>query len=64
MLSVTDRIIILLPAALMALVVGSVLIVRADIDVGLVALTSTLFCGGYLLGTVMANTRPRLFTRQ
>jgi hypothetical protein len=64
MLGATDRIIILLPAALMALVVGSVLIVRADIDVGLIALTATLFCGGYLLGVVMANTRPRLFTRQ
>ena len=64
MLGATDRIIILLPAALMALVIGSVLIVRADIDVGLVALTATLLCGGYLLGVVMANTRPRLFTRQ
>ena len=64
MLGATNRIIFLLPAALMALVVASVLIVRSDIDICLTALTATLFCGGYLLGVVMANTRPRLFTRQ
>ncbi len=63
MLGVTSRIIFLLPAALMALVVASVLIVRSDIDLGLTALTATLFCSGYLLGVVMANTRPRLFAR-
>ena len=60
-LGATNRIIFLLPAALMALVVASVLIVRSDIDLGLTALTATLFCSGYLLGVVMANTRPRLF---
>jgi hypothetical protein len=54
---------ILLPAALMALVVASVLIFRSDIDLGLTALTATLFCSGYLLGVVVANTRPRLFVR-
>jgi hypothetical protein len=58
----TSSIIFLLPAALMALLTGAVLIVRTDIDVGLTALTATLFCGGYLVGVVMANTRPRLFT--
>ena len=63
MLGATNRIIFLLPAALMALVVASVLIVRSDIDLGLTALTATLFCSGYLLGVVMANTRPRLFVR-
>jgi hypothetical protein len=56
-------IIFLLPAALMALLTGAVLIVRTDIDVGLTALTATLFCSGYLVGVVMTNTRPRLFTR-
>ena len=63
MLGATNRIIFLLPAALMALVVASVLIVRSDIDLGMTALTATLFCSGYLLGVVMANTRPRLFVR-
>ena len=62
MLGATNRIVFLLPAALMALLTGAVLIVRTDIDVGLTALTATLFCGGYLVGVVMANTRPRLFT--
>jgi len=56
------RLTFLLRAALMALVVGFVLIVRSDIDLGLTALTATLFCSGYLLGVVMANTLPRLFT--
>lgn len=59
----TSSIIFLLPAALMAFLIGAVLIVRPDIDVGLTALTATLFCGGYLVGVVMTNTRPRLFTR-
>jgi hypothetical protein len=61
MLGATNRIVFLLPAALMALVIASVLIVRADIDIGLTAFTATLFCGGYLLGVVIANTRPSLF---
>jgi hypothetical protein len=64
MLGATNRIVFLLPAALIALVIASVLIVRSDMDVGLTALTGTLFCGGYLVGVVLANTRPRLFTRQ
>jgi hypothetical protein len=38
MLGATNRIIFLLPAALMALVVASVLIVRSDIELGLTAL--------------------------
>jgi hypothetical protein len=38
-LGATNRIIFLLPAALMAFVVASVLIVRTDIDLGLTALT-------------------------
>jgi hypothetical protein len=59
----TSSIIFLLPAALMALLTGAVLIVRTDIDVGLTALTATLFCGGYLVGVVMTNTRPQLFTQ-
>jgi hypothetical protein len=63
-LGATNRIVFLLPAALTALVIASVLIVRSDMDIGLTALTATLFCGGYLVGIVMANTRPRLFTRQ
>jgi hypothetical protein len=63
-LGATNRIVFLLPAALTALVIASVLIVRSDMDIGLTALTATLFCGGYLVGIVIANTRPRLFTRQ
>jgi hypothetical protein len=63
-LGATNRIVLLLPAALMALVVASVLIVRADLDVAFTALTASLFCGGYLVGVVMANTRQRLFTGQ
>ena len=59
----TSSIIFLLSAALMALLTGAVLIVRTDIDVGLTALTATLFCGGYLVGVIITNTRPRLFTR-
>jgi hypothetical protein len=62
-LGVTNRIVFLLPAALMALVIASVLIVRADLDVAFTALTASVFSGGYLLGVVMANTRPRFFTR-
>jgi hypothetical protein len=45
-------------------VVASVLIVGTDIDLGLTALTATLFCSSYLLGVVMANTQPRLFMRR
>jgi hypothetical protein len=62
-LGATDRIIFFLPAALMALLVASVLIVRADFDVGFTPLTASVFSSGYLLGIVMANTRPRLFIR-
>jgi hypothetical protein len=58
-----SSIIFLLPAALMAFLTGAVLLVRADIDVGLTALTATLFCSGYLVGVIITNTRPRLFTR-
>jgi hypothetical protein len=47
----------------MALVVAGVLIVRADIDLGFTALAASLLNGGFLLGVVMANTRPRLFVR-
>jgi hypothetical protein len=57
-----SSIIFLLPAALMAFLTGAVLIVRPDIDVGLTALTATLFCSGYLIGVIITNTRPRLFT--
>jgi hypothetical protein len=59
----TSSVIFLLPAALMAFLPGAVLIVRPDIDVGLTALAATLFCGGYLVGVIITNTRPRLFTR-
>jgi hypothetical protein len=58
-----SSIIFLLPAALMAFLTGAVLIVRPDIDVGLTALTATLFCSGYLVGVIITNTRPHLFTR-
>jgi hypothetical protein len=47
----------------MALFIAAVLIVRADIDVGWTALTASLFCAGYLIGVVAANTRPRTFAR-
>jgi hypothetical protein len=40
-LGATSRIIFLLPAALMALMVAAMLIVRADIDLGLTALAAT-----------------------
>ena len=53
-LGATSRIIFLLPAALMALVVAGVLIVRADIDLGFTALAASLLNGGFLLGVVMA----------
>ena len=58
-----NRIVFLLPAALMAFVVASVLMFRSDIDLGLTALTATLFCGGYLVGVVIADMAPRLLTR-
>jgi len=61
-LGVTNRIVFLLPAGLMALVVASVLIVRADMDVGFTALTASIFSAGYLLGVVKAH-RGRLSTR-
>ena len=59
-LGASNRVVFLLPAALMALVVASVLIVRADLDVAFTALTASVFSGGYLLGVVKANTRPGL----
>jgi hypothetical protein len=62
-LGCTDRVLFGLPAALMAFLTGAVLIARPDIDVGLTALTGTLLCGGYLVGVVIANTRPRSLTR-
>ena len=43
--------------------VASLLIVRADLDVSFTALTASIFCCGYLVGVVIANTRPRFFTR-
>src|SRR5215831_1388138 len=59
-LGATSRIVFLLPAALMALVVAAVLIVRADIDIGFTALAASLLNGGFLLGVVMAQLLPRL----
>ena len=59
-LGATSRIIFLLPAALVALMVAAVLIVRADIDLGFAALTATLLNGGFLLGVVMGPVLPRL----
>jgi hypothetical protein len=63
MLGATNRIVFLLPAAVMAFVVASVLMFRSDIDLELTALTATLFCGGYLFGVVIADMAPRLLTR-
>jgi hypothetical protein len=40
-----------------------VLFFRADGDLGLTALTATLFCGSYLFGILIADVRPRLFAR-
>jgi hypothetical protein len=60
----TSRIIFLLPAALIALVVAAVLIVRVDIDLGFIALAATLLNGGFLLGIVMAPAMSRLLVRQ
>lgn len=59
-LGAASRIIFLLPAALMALLIAAVLIVRADIDLGFTALTATLLNGGFLLGIVMAQLKSRL----
>ena len=59
----TNGVLFRLPAALMALLIAAVLIARSDIDAGLTALTASLFCAGYLVGVVIANTRPRLLTR-
>jgi hypothetical protein len=59
-LGAASRIIFLLPAALMALVVAAVLIVRADIDLGFTALAATLLNGGFLLGVALARAMPRL----
>jgi hypothetical protein len=63
-LGASNRLVFVLPAALMALLVASVLIVRADMDVSLTALTASIFCSGYLVGVVIANTRLRFFIRQ
>ena len=59
-LGATSRIVFLLPAALMALMVAAVLVVRADIDLGFTALAATLLNGGFLLGIVMASAMSRL----
>ena len=59
-LGAASRIIFLLPAALMALVVAGVLIVRADTDLGFTALAATLLSGGFLLGAALARAMPRL----
>jgi hypothetical protein len=59
-LGATSRLVFLLPAALMALTVAAVLIVRADVDLGFTALAATLLNGGFLLGIVMAHVLPRL----
>jgi hypothetical protein len=59
-LGATSRIIFLLPAALMALMVAAVLIVRADIDLGFTALAATLLNSGFLLGIVMTPVMSRL----
>jgi hypothetical protein len=58
MFGTTNRLVFFLPAALMALLVASVLIVLAERDVTFTALTASVFCSGYLLGVVIANTRP------
>jgi hypothetical protein len=59
-LGAASRMIFLLPAALMALVVAAVLIVRADIDLGFTALAATLLNGGFLLGLALVPAMPRL----
>ena len=59
-LGATSRIIFLLPAALMALMIAAVLIVRADIDLGFTALAATLLNSGFLLGIVTAPVKSRL----
>ena len=59
-LGASNRVVFLLPAALIALGVASVLIVRADLDIAFTAVTASVFSGGYLLGVVKANTRTRL----
>jgi hypothetical protein len=59
-LGATSRIVFLLPAALMALVVAGVLVVRADIDLGFTALAASLLNGGFLLGVVTAPVMSRL----
>jgi hypothetical protein len=58
-LGATSRIIFLLPAALIALMVAAVLVVRADIDLGFTALAATLLNSGFLLGIVMAPAVSR-----
>jgi hypothetical protein len=60
-LGATSRIVFLLPAALMALMVAAVLVVRADIDLGFTALAATLLNSGFLLGIVVTPAMSRLF---
>jgi hypothetical protein len=59
-LGATSRLVFFLPATVMAIMVAAVLIVRADIDLGFVALAATLLNAGFLLGIVMAQTLPAL----
>ena len=59
-LGATNRIIFLLPAALLALMIAAVLIVRADIDLGFTALAATLLNTGFLLGIVTARLKSRV----
>jgi hypothetical protein len=63
-LGATSRIIFLLPAALMALVIAAVLVVRADMDLGFTALAATLLNSGFLLGIVMAPAMSRFLVWQ
>jgi len=60
-LGAASRIVFLLPAALMALMVAAVLVVRADIDLGFTALAASLLNSGFLLAIVMAPVISRLF---
>ena len=60
--SISDSRSIAVPAALCSNV--SPRPFRADGDLGLTALTATLFCGSYLFGILIADVRPRLFARR
>lgn len=61
LLGCTDNVLFRLPASVMAFLIAAVLFARTDIDVGVTAMTASLFCGGYLVGVVIANTRLRMF---